>query len=75
MHGFINITAFNRVLVNIFNFLPHHILALNQFRVNTFLPKLIGTIIFMRFFIKLQLLQNLPDIVRSEILNQAFRRP
>lgn len=75
MHGFIHIAALNWVLVNIFNLLPHHILALNQLWMHPFLPKLIGTIIFVGFFVKSQLIQNLPDIVFGKILNQFFCRP
>jgi len=43
--------------------------------VNTFLPELMNTIIFVRFFIKRQLRQNLPDIVFDKILYQSLRRP
>jgi hypothetical protein len=48
---------------------------LNQLRMYTFLPKLIVTIVFMGFFVKSQLIQNLPDIILSKILNQFFCRP
>ena len=64
MYRLINITAFDGVmLMNIFNFLPHHLFSLYEFWVAAFLPKLIGSIIFMRFFVKSQLLQNLSNIV------------
>jgi len=43
--------------------------------VNTFLPELMNTIIFVRFFIKRQVRQNLPDIVFGKILYQSLRRP
>ena len=72
MCGFVYITPLHRVLVNLFNLLPHHILALNQLRVNALLPEFIGTITLMSFFIKGQLTQNLPDIVLRKILNQDF---
>ncbi len=75
MCGFVYITALHRVLVNIFNLLPHHILALNQFRVNALLPELIRAIFLMGFFVKRQLIQNLPDIMSRKILNQVFRCP
>ncbi len=44
--------------MNILNLLPHHIIALNQLGMNALLPKLVGSILFMRFFIKRQLIQN-----------------
>jgi len=65
MLGCINITTLDRVLMNIFNLLPHHIFTLYQLGMHAFLPELIRSIAFMRFFIKSQLLQNLPDIIFS----------
>ncbi|OAD21920.1 hypothetical protein THIOM_002301 [Candidatus Thiomargarita nelsonii] len=55
MNRLIHITPFDRIIVNILQFLPHHFLIQHLFRMCPFLPKLILTIFFMFHFVKLQL--------------------
>jgi len=72
MFSVIYITSLNRVMVNILHFLPHHFIVLDQLRMYALLPKLIGTITFMFFFVKSKLIQNLLDVIFGKMLNNLF---
>ena len=68
----INIPPFYRISVNILNLLPHHLFICYQFRMYAFLPELVSSICFMRFFIKSQLFQNSCHTVFIKIMEQFF---
>lgn len=55
--------------MNIGDFLPHHLIILNPFGMDAFLPELVSSIIFMGLFIKSQLLQNLTYVMLIQVLD------
>ncbi len=73
MDSFINITSLDWILMDVFDFLPHHHFVLYLLRMNPLLPELICSIVFMRFLIKGQLFQNRSDIMFIKIADQLFR--
>lgn len=49
MLSLIHITTLDWIMVDIINFLPHHLIVLDKLRMHTFLPELIGAIVFVCF--------------------------
>ena len=58
MHRLVDVTAFDRIVVNVFQLLKHHLLALNQLRMISFLPELIATLGFMAVLVPFELPQQ-----------------
>ena len=44
----IHIATFDRIVVNVIKFLPHHFSAIDQLRMRPFLPKLVNAIGLVR---------------------------
>ena len=58
MLGHIDIASFDRIVVDIFQFLNHHFVGLNLLRMNAFFPELIIAFDFVCPFESLHVLQN-----------------
>jgi len=50
MGWIIHIPAFDRIIMDILDFLTHHLIPLNEFRMTPFLPELVCPILFMCHF-------------------------
>jgi hypothetical protein len=58
MHWVIYVTSLHRIVMNVFQFLPHHFIVLNQLRVGAFLPQLAFPIHLVFCFEEFQLLKK-----------------
>ena len=58
MRWIIHISPAQRIVVNVLDFLPHHVVRLDHLRVTSFLPQLMRLINFVPQFIEPQLLQQ-----------------
>ena len=58
MRRIIHLSATQRIVVNVLDFLPHHVLRLDRLRVTSFLPQLMRLINFVPRFIESQLVQK-----------------
>ena len=50
MLGLVYVSAFHRVLMDIFELFPHHRFADDHFNMGTFLPELIFAVVLVRLF-------------------------
>ena len=69
----IHISAFHRVVVDVFNFLAHHRLAVDHFRVRAFLPQLIHPVLLMRAFAEAQTLQGFVGAFCLQVIDDLSR--
>ena len=75
MHRVIDIAPFNGIIMNVFDFLQHHLITLDLLRMRTFFPNLIFAIFFMRLFIESQLPEYPFSALRFKHFKQAFGSP
>jgi len=75
MRRIVDIATFNRVLMDVFDFLQHHRRVLYLLGMRAFFPVLITAICFMRLFIKSQLFQDAFGSLFLQHFEQAFCGP
>ncbi len=63
MHGIIDVSACYRIVVSVFQLLPHHIVVLDLLRMTPFLPDLIRAFRFVAGLVRLELAEH--DIFTS----------
>ena len=66
MDRVIDVAASDRIVVDVFQLLPHHFVALNHLRMTTLLPKLIISVGLVLGFEAFQLSEDLSNVLCFE---------
>jgi len=72
VHRIIEITSFNGILVDVFDFLRHHCRVLYLLGMRAFFPVLITVVCFVRLFIKSESFQDTLSPLLLQHFEQAF---